>query len=331
MEKPLGTSSAQVITQVLFLILLMIVSLFVGLTGAFAQSERKTPAGFVQKTVVFPIDTPKVFQKAADEAWWTIREEMTDTKRLMVAAKRFMIQKDVFQPRKDLSPPDVILLSQLLDSDTLITSQLVGRELKMSAYDHFDGGLLWEQSLTLHPSIPIDQQLKGSAQTLIRDFIAALPGQGHVILDPLINQAVYEEGDLKISKQDVGANSRVADKDPIQWIQLERTGNGPLFGSGGRVTVVADGEILKSENGILTAEIKRVKEISQIRTLTLIRLPKEVDFLHEQFALKNEKALKPELRYNPMPPATEQDDKGKPLFAALAAIGSVVALLLLAL
>jgi hypothetical protein len=242
-----------------------------------------------------------------------------------------MVQKDVFQPRKQLQPPDVILLSQLLESDTLITGQLVGREFKMTAYDYFDGGLLWEQTLLLHPSVPVEQQLKEAAVKLIHDFVASLPGQGNQILDPLINRPVYEEGDIKLAKMDVGANSRVADKDAIQWIRVERIGSGPLFGSGGRVEVIAEGEVLKSENGILTAEIKRAKNIEDLQVYTLVRLPKEAEFLTAQYGLKSENALKPELRYNPMPPAREQEDKGKPLFAALAGIASIAALLLLAL
>lgn len=319
MEKPLNL---QVFLSLLTLVFCV---------TAHAQTSRKKPVGFIQKAVVFPIEAQKPFQKVADDAWWTIREELTDTKRILVAAKRFMVQKDVYQPRKTLEPPDVILLSQLLDSDVLITSQLVGRDLTMIAYDYFDGGILWQQTLSLHPSIPIEQQLKESAKQLIRDFIASLPSQGHVILDPLINTPVYEEGDIHLAKGDAGANSRVTERDTIQWIRIERVGSGPLFGSGGRIEVIGEGQVLKVENGILTSEIKRTKNLQDIQTFTLIRLPKEAEFLTTQYSLKSDKVLKPELRYNPLPPTTEQDDKGKPLFAALAGIASIVALLLLAL
>jgi hypothetical protein len=261
-----------------------------------------------------------------------VREQLTDTKRLLVAAKRFMVQKDVFQPRGELQPPDVILLSQLLDAEVLITMRLVGRTLKMTAYDSYDGGLLWGESLELHPSIPIEKQLKDEGLRLSRDFIANLPSQGHTIVDPLINRAVYEEGDVRLAKVDVGANSRTAEKDVVQWIRVERLNEQSLFGSGGRIEVIAEGEVLKAEKGILTVEIKRAKQLSDIQAFTLIRIPREVEFLNEQFGIKGKtRSLKPELRYNPMPPAKDQEQKGKPLFAALTAIASVIGLLLLAL
>lgn len=297
-----------------------------------AQTSRTRPAGFVQKAVVFPLETPTNLKAAADETWWSVREQLTDTKRMLVAAKRFMVQKDVFQPRGDLQPPDVILLSQLLDAEVLITMQLVSRTLRMTAYDSYDGGLLWTESIDLHPSLPIEKQLKDSGLRLSRDFIASLPSQGHTILDPLINRAVYEEGDVRLAKVDVGANSRTAEKDVIQWIRVDRLNEQALFGSGGRIEVIAEGEVLKADKGILTVEIKRAKQLSDVQAFTLVRIPREAEFLTEQFALRGKtQALKPELRYNPMPPAKDQEEEGKPLFAALTAIASMIALLLLAL
>ncbi len=313
-------------------ILLTLVPLF-----SFAQEETDEttptityPAGYLRKLVVFPMDISKGYEKPAEDSWWKVRETLTDTKRFLVASKRFLIQKDVMQPRSKLSASDGILLGQLLESDGLVLMSLKNRQLTMTVYTCVDGSVLWTGSLALHASLPIEKQTEDSAVKLIRDFIATVPYHGLQILDPLIGRPVYEEGDVRLSKVDVGSNTRAAVGDSVQWINIEKTTNAPLFLTGSRSNVIAEGEIVKNENGILLVELKRLKDVNLLTTNSLVRLPKEAEFLNANYALQTSRNLAPELRYSPLPPARPANEETKPLVAALVAIANFVGFLLLA-
>lgn len=301
--------------------------------SAGAQDEPLNPAsdvptGYVKKIAVFPIEGTR--SKAADNAWWKVREQLTDTKRFWVASKRFLVQKDVFQPRSKLQPSDAILLGQLLDSDALMLMSLKGRDLHTSVYSRFDGSILWTSQLQFHPSLPVDEQLTDVAVKLTRDFIAKVPYQGFQILDPLINKPVFEEGDVKLAKVDVGGNTRIVEGDLIQWVVVERTTGAPLFVGGARLDVIAEGQVAKNDNGILLVEIKRAKDIDLLKKDSLVRAPKEVEHLNINYALQSNRALAPELRYTPLPPARSEHEETKPLLSALVGIANAALFLLLA-
>lgn len=318
---------------------LMIYSLFVVFSGsAFAQDETtdkpatsQYPTGYLKKLVVFPMDNSKGYEKLAEDSWWKVRETLTDTKRFLVASKRFLVQKDALQPRSKLSPSDAILLGQLLESDALILMGIKNREVTITVYACVDGSLLWTRALPLHPSLPIEKQLVDSSLKLIRDFIASIPFHGLQILDPLIGKPVFEEGDVRLAKVDVGSNTRVVAGDPVQWVSVEKTTGAPLFIGGAQTNVIAEGEVIKNENGILLVEIKRLKSLDLLKTHSLLRLPKEAEFLATNHALQTSNPLAPELRYTPLPPSRPEGEKSKPLVTALVSIANFLAFLLLAL
>lgn len=322
-----------------FRLFIFVLSICMGATSSLAQqvetsepesSDNSYPNGYLRKLVVFPMDISKGYEKPAEDAWWKVRENLTDTKRFLVASKRFLVQKDALQPRSKFSPSDAILLGQLLESDALVLMTLKNRELTMTVYGCIDGAVVWTGTLSLHPSLPIEKQIEETAVKLVRDFISAIPFHGLQILDPLIGRPVFEEGDVRLSKVDVGSNTRVAVGDSAQWISIEKTANAPLYLNGGRINVIAEGEVVRNDNGILLIELKRFKDIKLLTTNSLVRLPKEAEYLTANFALQNSRSLSPELRYTPLPAARPSSEETKPLVTALASIANFIALLLLA-
>jgi hypothetical protein len=303
--------------------------------GAFAQDEPPStkpdvPPGYLKRIVVFPMESSKPYSKVAEDAWWKLREQLTDTKRFWVATKRFLVQKDVYQPRSKLTPPDAILLGQLLDCDGLMVTSLKGRELISNVYSRYDGSIIWTSQVQLHPSIPIEEQLADVAVKQVRDFIATIPYHGFEIVDPIINKPVFEEGDVKLAKVDVGGNSRAVEGDTVQWVTIEKTTSSPLLQGGSHLDVVAEGQVVKNENGILLVEVKRARDISLLKQNTLVRLPKETEYLNANYAMQSNRALSPEVRFTPLPPTHPESEETKPLVAAIAGIANAALFLLLA-
>lgn len=190
---------------------------------------RGLPMGLLRRVVVFPLSAPTSLKDQAEKGWWRSREVLTENRRFLIASRRFMVQKDVYQSRESLTPADAILLGRLLDAHALITFRLKDRTMKMSVSSGEDGLLIWEREHTLHPSLPIAEQIEDASEKLSRDFIANMPYQGFQILDPLIGSALYEEGDVQLAKVDIGPNARVTAGDQVQWIEMERLHPRSLF------------------------------------------------------------------------------------------------------
>lgn len=49
----------------------------------------------IRRITVFPIKTESFLTEAAEEAWWKMRETLTENKRFLVASKNYLVQKDV--------------------------------------------------------------------------------------------------------------------------------------------------------------------------------------------------------------------------------------------
>jgi hypothetical protein len=294
---------------------------------AFARAQ--TEYSVLRRLVAFPVDAPN-FAAGADKAWWKIREELTTNRRFLIASKQFMIRKDVFQPRKEMEPSDVILLGKLLDAQGLIVTYLRDRQLFMSVYSGETGITLWKNQYQLHPSVPISDQLEGAALKLIQDFVSSIPYQGFQIVDPLIGKTVFEEGWAMYSKVEVGTDASAQKGDAVQWVR--HTGSSPLFQEGGQVTIIAEGVVADIERDILTVEIRRVTDLSLLKEKSLVRLPKEQQRLQEAFALKDrfKKQLSPEMLIADMKPSTPESNQNRSLLTAVSSIASFAALVLLA-
>ncbi len=305
---------------------IMVALLFFAVTRAQAQTEYSV----LRRLVAFPVDASSTFAGGADKAWWKVREELTNNRRFLIASKQFMIRKDVFQPRKEMEPADIVLLGKLLDAQGLIVTFLKDRQLQMVVYNGETGVTLWRNQYQLHPSVPISDQLESAALKLIQDFVSSVPYQGFQIVDPLLGRPVFEEGRAMYAKVEVGSDATVQKGDAVQWVRL--TGSSPLFQEGGQVTIVAEGVVADIERDILTVEIRRVTDLNLLKEKSLIRLPKEQQRLIDAFALKDrfKKQLSPEMLVADMKPSTAESSASRSLLTAVSSIASFAALILLA-
>lgn len=269
--------------------------------------------------------------QALDETWWQIREELTLSRRFLVASRQFLEKSDVFQPRGELQPADVILLGKLLDAHALVTSQLVGRILKMQVFDGGNGQLLWRKQLTLHPSLTIADQLPGIARRLVRDFVASIPYQGFQTVDPLIGKPIVEEGDVMLSQVDVGATSQVQTGDPVQWIRLVSTNAAPVFQGGARIVVVAEGRVVSVEHGIATVELLRMAHREDIKEFALVQLPREAERLQADIvSTEIPHNVSIEIVKPALTPMEQFKREKRPLVTTMSWLSSVAVFLLLA-
>jgi hypothetical protein len=292
-----------------------------------ALGANENVHSLVQKVVVFPISTSQAYVKKADDTWWKMREKLADGRRFLVAKKSFMQQKDVFQPRENLTAPDAILLGKLLDADALVVTELQERKIIFRAFSGRDGFLLWNKELHLHPSLPIDKQLEPATIDLIDQFVASFPYQGHQIIDPLIGKAIYEEGDIRLAKVEVSENLQVKPGDNVNWIQVHRQSNKPLFINGGQVSVIAEGEVVSKDRGVLTVKLNRSKDLNELHKDALIAIPQESQRL--QALLDDSTKLSVDVVRTPLKDMTQKGED-RPLLSALAGIANIALLLLLA-
>lgn len=295
---------------------------------ALAQQEHS----LVRRVSVFPLKTPSYLSQAADESWWQIREALTENKRFLVASKNFLIQKDVFQARGELSPADGIILGRLLDANALIVTFLEGRLLSMKVYEGEYGQLLWQHQFEMHPSIPIENQLPGAARKLVMDFMASIPYHGFVFIDPLIGQPTFTGKSKLMAKAEIGLNTDLDVGDEVQFIRIIPQNFKPLFADGGLVETIAVGKVTQIEREILTIEITKIADGQKIKEFTLIRLPREYQRLKQAFTIGDrlKKQVDPQFLSVEMRPTEEQVKENKPLVATLAFISNLAAFLLLA-
>ena len=233
----------------------------------------------VRKIVVFPFDASPKDGEAAEKAWWKVREELTSNKRFLIASKQLMMRKDVMTTKKEVDRASAVLLGKHLDADALVTSSIRDREFRMNVYSAATGALLWAQKLNLSTAQPISEQLEDVSVKLIRDFVASIPYQGFLIVDPLVGKPIFDEGSVRKAKVEVGTDARVEQGDVIQWIQVKE--NVPVYQSLTNLLVVAEGTIVEIDRGILTVEIKRLKDPNLITEKSLVRMPKEAARLAE--------------------------------------------------
>ena len=231
--------------------LLVVVILSFTANLCFAQIEHN----LLRKVVVFPIYVDQGQGKVAEDSWWKVREILAKDQRFLVATKRFLVKNEVFQPRKELSPADAIILGKLLDANGIVTTYLNKRKLTMLVYDGYSGLPLWKKSLNLQPSQTIKSQLNTAATRLIRDFIATIPYHGFQVVDPLMKRILTSEGDLTIAKVDIGKQEGVSTGDRVQWIKIFHSSTEPLFLGGARIEVFAE----RSDTGRLTAKLVAIR------------------------------------------------------------------------
>ncbi len=294
----------------------------------FADVEHK----LIRRITVFPVAVKSKYTKKAESAWWKVREALTEDKRFLVASRSFLIKKDVFQARSELTPADAIILGQLLDAHALVTTFMKKRALHMHVYGGEVGQLLWESNIKLHPSIPVVDQLEKASIKLLNDFIASIPYQGYVFIDKFEGKAVIQNGTDYLVRAKIGLNAKVDKGDKVQIIKLKPKDYKPLFKSSSEITIMAEGDVTEVKKGFVTVKLDRHIPVNLIKENDLVRIPSEYNRLHELFKIKD--SLKTKISseyYSPeITEASNEVKEKKPLVAALTIILNVAIFLLLA-
>lgn len=287
----------------------------------------------IRRVTMFPFFTNGDYKQESEVSWWKSREYLSETQRFLVSTKRYLEQKDVFQPRKSLKITDSVLLSQILDSDCLITGYIENKKFIMEAYSGQDGQLLWTKSLALNAAKPVREQLEDVVLRLTRDFIATIPYHGFQIVDPLNDKAYTSEGENIVVRIDVGAKSGAQPGQKVQWIDVERTTAQPLFQGGSVIRVIAEGEVVKNENQVLTVNVKRAKDLTILNKKAIVHIPDEYKRLTTQYAIRENIATEASVAYlsEPMVDTESRKRETRPLLTALASIANVILVVLLAL
>lgn len=296
------------------------------------HAESPAEHQLIRRVVIFPFKTEPDLESVAEDAWWQVREELTKTRRFLVASKQFLIKSDAFQPRGELEPADVLILGKLLDAHALITTQLNGRKLSMQVYDAANGLALYQKQLDLRASQTIKDQLALASRQLIDDFIATMPYQGYTTVDSIVGTAAIRNGDITLAHVDFGAGSRVEVGDVVQWVKVKSTSFAPAFQGGGQLTVIADGKVTKIEDGLADVEISRAPSLKDIREYSLVRAPREAQRLAAQYAIKEKPmaTVTTDLVAPEANPGERVSRERRPLLTALSFVGSIAAYLLLA-
>lgn len=296
------------------------------------SSWAQTDHDIVRRIAVFPILTGESMSQISDDAWWELREAFTKDKRFLVASKNFLMQKDVYQARAKLSPADAIILGKLLDANAMVSTYVESRILYMKVYEGEYGRLLWEHQLVLQPSLPVAEQLKPGVVKLAHDFIASIPYHGFVVVDPLKNRPVYQEGHRLLVKAEIGSAAEVDLGDQVQLVRVYSENLKPLFTAGASIEVFAEGRIVERDREHILIELDRLNRSSAIQEGTLVRVPRELKRLEQLYSLRDNLKTKidPEFFSPGMTSAKQKEQETRPLVAALTFIGNIAAFLLLA-
>jgi hypothetical protein len=307
---------------------LIFFSFFLALPS-FGQSVEHT---LVRRVSVFPIEVPEELSNKADEVWWELRSFLTKDKRFLVATKNFLQQQNVYQPRSELDPAAAIILGKLLDADAVMTTYLKDRTLHMAAYESKFGRPLWTKEISLQPSLPIIDQLSPGTMRLAHDFLASIPYQGFVTVDPLKDGPVFQDGKRLLFKADVGLSSEAEVGDQAELIHVRSDKLKPVFSDETAVEVYGQGRIVAVDRDVITVELQRLTHASEVKEKALVRLPKELRRLEQQFSmgdpLKNKintEFLSPEIT-----PTKESVAEHKPLIASIIFIVNLAAFFMIA-
>lgn len=296
-------------------------------TGSFAHAQYRHE--LLRRLAVFPIGGTQA--ASSEEAWWQVREVLTKDQRFLVASRRFMINRGVFQARENLKPADAIILGKILDAQALVTLYVVDRRILMNIYDGENGYLLWTSEMEFHPALPINDQLVKAGQKLMNDFLLDLPYQGYQIVDSLREKAVFEENGERRAWISVGNTSRVEVGDTVQWVEVVGDPSRVFFKDGSQVQIIAEGQVVEIKSDRILAKISRVRSLDDLKENALVRLPKEVRLLKDVYMHKDRSAdLAPEYLASEMRPVGDVEKRHSSTTTSLAFIFNLVAMILLA-
>ncbi len=281
---------------------------------------------------VFPIRNEPGQEKLAEEYWWKIRSLFAENKRFLLANTSYMQQKDVFQARAELTPSDAIILGEILDAHLLVTTVIENKKLSMFIYESLFGRLVWKAERTMPASIPTSEQLPDLTNKLVKDFMASIPFQGFVFVDPLIGKVVYAKEKDSFLQVEVGEDVLVEAGDDVQLLKLNYNYGSPLFMGGATVEVFAEGKVSLVNHNIITVQLLRATDLQQIKEESLVRFPKEVKRMKELFRLSEnlKSRVDPESFAPGMKALTREQTENKALITSVAFLLNIIGVLLVA-
>ena len=282
-----------------------------------------------RKIAVFPIADTHV--SSSEDAWWQMRETLTKEQRFLVASRRFMMNRGVFQSRRALKPADIIILGKILDAEALMITVLEDRTLKMSVFNAEDGSTFWQSKLELHPALPVAEQLIRASQKLVQDFLLSIPYQGFQIVDEVVGRPVFEVGEQRHAWIFHGANSGLAVGDAVQWVDVRGEAGEAFFNSSVSVQVIAEGKVVQLKGSQAEVEIEKARALADLHENALVRFPREMERLKSQFSSGEKGAqLSSEYLSSEMKSSSELEQGHHPAATVLAFIGNFAVLALLA-
>jgi hypothetical protein len=335
-------------TQVSAFAIFALLAVALASVSAYAKDDNETGLAALEKIAVFPLffkgergeRVDEATAKALDDTWWQIRDELTKTGRFVVASRAFLQKADAFQPRGTLSVGDAVILGRYVEADALLTMSLENRTLNVEVYSSVDGTVAWRQSVELHPSVLIREQVAKVSRALVREFIASFPYQAVTLQDRLSKQAIFNQGGKRFARIKI-ATAKLEVGDAVEWVQLTRGNLDPLFQGGSRVTALGEGVVHELQDDTAVVQLGRVQELGQIHVGSLVNLPKEKSRLASLAKPKDSAtstavvsllasgatgaSIEPEAKQ-----AERKNDESGPMATTLSILGSLAVILLLA-
>lgn len=282
----------------------------------------------LRKIAVFPIAEANVANN--EEAWWQMREFLTRDKKLLIASKRFMINRGVFQPRRMLKPADAIILGRLLDAQALMVTFLEDRTLRMVVYDGENGYILWQEENQLHPAIAINDQLIKACTKMVSDFMQALPYQGFILKDEITDKIISEKEDKRFVKIFYGAGVTPDKGDPVELLRINGDAS-KIFLEAMNLQILGEAEIVEVQEDYAIAELLKVKDLEDVKENTLVRFPKEASTLKNLYHSDVKSAsLSGEYLNNELKPISDFQKEHSTGATAVAILVNIAAFMLIA-
>lgn len=277
-----------------------------------------------RRWVVFPFAVENELRASADNAWWKSREVLTVNKRFLVASRQFLLQKDVYQPRKTLKSEDISVLGKLLEADMIVTGVGDSRRFQLYVYLVQSGGLFWTKVTSFQPGADPASQLEVLVPRMMQELVRNLPFHGFTITDPLIGKVVFEDGPAKLAIVDVGNSDNLSTQTDLQWVEVilpdKPNPDTPLLFQA-KLAVVGEGRVSKVRRGVVVAEILRAGKIEDLTEKTMVRIPKLADGDPDPFLTKTDQEKKQiELmptQINPVTSGSETNRRTATFFGSL--------------
>ena len=244
----------------------------IGLSLANANEAESSEHKYLNRLVVFPIETSKEFRGLADKLWWDVRSQLTKNLKFMVASKEFLVRKEVFKARKRISSVDALILGRLLDAHGIVTYYLNQRVLNMSVRDGRSGQVLWEKKLQLLASVPIKNQLGKALKNLTGQFISDMPYQGHLLSDDIKSSPVFKDGTQMYARVKISQQEKLKVGESIEFFRLLPNSLKPLFMGNFDEIRLARGTIVDAKGEDRLVEIKSIVSGVKLREGDLLRI-----------------------------------------------------------